>query len=81
MYIIIYLYIINTLIVFWLILGQRKTSLVVFLCKRITNSVVFLAIRNNIVAKKTTELVLLFHKKATKLVFLRPNMSQKASKC
>ena len=27
-------------------------------------------------AKKTTELVLLFHKKTTKLVFLWPNMSQ-----
>ena len=43
--------------------------------------VVFLAnvqaIRNNIVAKKTTELVLLFHKNLTKLVFLPPNMSQK----
>ena len=36
-----------------------------------------MAIRNNIVAKKTTELVLLFHKKTTKLVFLWPNMSQK----
>ena len=34
------------------------------------------AIRNNIVAKKTTELVLIFHKKITKLVFLWPNMSQ-----
>ena len=38
------------------------------------------AIRNNIVAKKTTELVLLFHKKTTKLVFLWPNMSQKCFK-
>ena len=28
-----------------------------------------LAVRNNIVAKKTTELVLLFHEKTTKLVF------------
>ena len=32
---------------------------------------------NNVVAKKTTEVVLLFHKKTTKLVFLWPNMSQK----
>ena len=38
------------------------------------------AIRNNIVAKKTTELVLLFHKNITKLVFLWPNMSQKSIK-
>ena len=36
-----------------------------------------MAIRNNIVAKKTTELVLLFHKKTTKLFFLVPNMGQK----
>ena len=33
-----------------------------------------------ILAKKTTELVLLFHKKTTKLVFLWPNMSQKSIK-
>ena len=38
------------------------------------------AIRNNIVAKKTTELVLLFHKKTTKLVFFWPNMSQNSFK-
>ena len=37
------------------------------------------AIRNNIVAKQTTELVLLFHKK-NKLVFLWTNMSQKSFK-
>ena len=49
---------------FWLILDQRKTSLVVFL----------------VVTKMTTELVLLFHKKTTKLVFIWPNMDQKASK-
>ena len=34
------------------------------------------AIRNNIVAKQTTELVLLFRKKTTKVVFLWPNISQ-----
>ena len=34
------------------------------------------AIRNKIVAKKTTELVLIFHKKTTKIVFLWPNMGQ-----
>ena len=33
-----------------------------------------------ILAKKTTELVLHFHKKTTKLVFLWPNVGQKASK-
>ena len=38
------------------------------------------AIRNNIVAKKTTELVLLLHKKTTKLVFLWLNMGQKSFK-
>ena len=35
---------------------------------------------NNIVAKKTTELVLLFHKRTTKLVFLWPNMCKKSFK-
>ena len=35
-----------------------------------------MAIRNNIVAKKRTELVVPFHKKTTKLVFLWPNMDQ-----
>ena len=53
-----------------------RTSSVVFLA-----TILFLmenlAIRNNIVTKKTTELVLLFHKNITKLVFLWPNMSQK----
>ena len=34
----------------------------------------------NIVSKKTTELVLLFHKKTTKLLFLWPNMDQKRFK-
>ena len=33
--------------------------------------------RNNIVANKTTEIVLIFHKNKTKLVFLWPNMGQK----
>ena len=34
-------------------------------------------IRNNIVVKKTIELVLFFHKNIKKLVFLWPNMGQK----
>ena len=38
------------------------------------------AIRNNIVPKKTTELVLLFHTNMTRLVFHWPNMSQKCFK-
>ena len=72
---------------FWLTLGQRKSSLVVFLWKRRTSSVVFLAtilflmswyrLLETIFAKKTTKLVLLFHKNITKLVFLWPNVSQK----
>ena len=33
-----------------------------------------------ILAKKTTEIVLLFHKNTTKLVFLWPNMGQKCIK-
>ena len=70
----------TTFMLFWFILGQRKTSLVVFLWKRKTSWVVFLAtilflmayIRplEIILAKKTTELVLLFHKKTTLLNFL-----------
>ena len=35
-----------------------------------------MAIRNNIVAKKTSELVLLFHKNITKLVVLEPKKHQ-----
>ena len=34
------------------------------------------AIRNNIVDKNTIELVVFFHKKTTKLVFLLPNTGQ-----
>ena len=37
-------------------------------------------ITKNIVAKKTTELLLFFHKKRTKLVFLWLNMGQKSIK-
>ena len=33
-----------------------------------------------VLAKKTTELILLFHKNITKLVFLWPNMGQKSFK-
>ena len=35
------------------------------------------AIRNNIVAKKTTEFVLLFHKSITKLIFFWSNWDKK----
>ena len=42
-----------------------------------SSSVVFLAtVLEIILAKKTTDLVLLFHKKTTKLVFLWPNLGQ-----
>ena len=80
---------INTLIIFWPILGQIKTIFVVFLWKMRTNSVVFLPILflmalhrplEIILAKKTTEHILLFHKNITKLVFLWTNMSQKCIK-
>ena len=74
----------NTFMLVWSLLGQRKTSLVVFLWKWRTSSVVFLLFlmayishRNIIVAKKTTELVFLFHKNTTKLVFPWPNISKK----
>ena len=36
-----------------------------------------MAIRNNIVANKKTNLFLLFHKNIKKLIFLWPNMNQK----
>ena len=35
-----------------------------------------MAIRNNVVAKEATELVVIFHKKTTKLVYLWPNIGQ-----
>ena len=81
----------NTLQLFWLILGLRKTSLVIILWKNenefsclfghnIIFNDLYKAIRNNIVAKKTNELVLFFHKNKTKLVFLWSNMSQKSCK-
>ena len=41
---------------------------------------IYQATINNIVVKKTTQLVLLFHKKTSKLVFLWPNMGQKCLK-
>ena len=56
-----------------------RTSFVVFLPNIISNGL-YQAMRNNIVAKNTTELVFLFHKKTTELVFLWPNMSQKSIK-
>ena len=57
-----------------------KTSLIVFFLKKEERVQLSFIIRNNIVAKKTTELVFLFHKKTTKLVFIWPNMSQKSIK-
>ena len=48
-----------------------RTSSVVYLTNIISNSL-YQTIRNNIEAKKTTKLVLLFHKKTIKLVFLWP---------
>ena len=53
-----------------------RTSLVVILANIISNGLIE-AIRNNIVAKKITKLVPLFHKNITKLVFLWPIMGQK----
>ena len=80
----------NTLKHFWLILGQRKACLVIFLWKRRKSLVVFLAtilfvmayIRPlvTILAKKTIELVLLFHKNIDKLVFIWLNRGQKCFK-
>ena len=63
----------NSLMIFW----PKKNS-VVFLGNIISYGL-YQIIRNNIVTKKTTEL-LLFHKNTTKLVLLWPNMSQKIMK-
>ena len=62
----------NTLMIFWHILGQRKNSLVVFLWKRKTSLIVFLA--------TILFLMALFFKKTTKLVFIWSNMGQKSIK-
>ena len=51
-----------------------------FFCHNIISNGLIKAIRNNIVTKRTTELVLLFHKNITQLIFLRPNMGQKSFK-
>ena len=76
--------------IFWPILGQRKTSLVIFYEKErefsclfdhnIISNGLYQALRNKIVAKMTTELIILFSKNITKLVFLCPNMGQKSIK-
>ena len=58
---------------------KRRTNSVVFLANIISSGLIY-AIRNNIVAKKTTELVLLFNKNITKLFSLWPNMGQKSFK-
>ena len=74
------IYFINTLKLFWPILGQRKTSLVVFFMKKenefsclfgqnIFSNGLYQVIRNNIVAKKTAELVFLFHEKDNRASF------------
>ena len=71
--------IINTFMLFWAILGQRKTSLVVFLWKIRTSSVVFSATILFLMAwYRPLEIILA--KKTTKLVFLWPNMDQKSMK-
>ena len=61
------------------ILWKRRTKSVNFLANINFNGLIKI-IRNNIVSKNTTELVLLFHKNLTNLVFLWPNMSQKSLK-
>ena len=57
-----------------------KTFIFKFFWPNIISNGLYQTIRNNIVAKKTTELVLLFHKNITELVFLWSNMSQKCFK-
>ena len=59
---------VDTLMLFWPILGP-----ILFL-------IAYIRPLGIILDKKTTELVLLFHKNITKLVFLWPNMSQKCFK-
>ena len=59
---------------------KKENEFIVFFGHNIISNGLYQVIRNNIVAKKTTELVHLFHKNKTKLVFLWPNMSQKSFK-
>ena len=60
-------------------IGPKENEFMSFLANIISNGL-YEAIRNNIVAKKTTDLVLPFHKNITKLVFLWSNMGQKTIK-
>ena len=56
---------------------KKKKEFSWFFGHNIISNDLYQAIRNNIVANNTTELVLLFHKKTTKLDFLWSNMAQK----
>ena len=59
---------------------KKETELSCLFAHDIISNCLYQAIRNNIVAKKITELVLLFHKNITKLIFLWPNVGQKSFK-
>ena len=61
------------------ILREKKSSNIRYLRLNVTE-ITHKAIRNNTVAKNTTELVLFLHKNTTNLVFLWHNMSQKCFK-
>ena len=64
---------------FWPILVQKKTSLVVFLLKTRTSSVVYIGSLEIILwPKRQLNLLSFFIKNTTKLVFLWANMSQKS---
>ena len=54
---------------------RNKNKMIYNIIKN-TECSLYQAIRNNILAKMTTELVLIFHRNITKLVFLWPKMLQ-----
>ena len=56
---------------------KKKNEFSYLFGHNIISNGLYQAIKNNIVAKNTTGLVLLFHKNITKLVLIWPNMSQK----
>ena len=59
---------------------KKENELSCLFDHNIISNGIYQVIRNNIVAKKTTELVLLFHKNITKLIFLWPNIGQRIFK-
>ena len=56
---------------------KKENEFICLFGHNIISNCLYQAIRIDIVVKKTTELVLLFHKKKTMLVFLSPIVAKK----